>query len=67
MLEVLDSIVSKGNSVLAIEHNLDVIKVADYIIDLEKEGESGGHIISEGSPEIIIKSKDSYTWMSWES
>ena len=62
LLEVLDSIVSKGNSVLVIEHNLDVIKVADYIIDLGKEGgESGGYIISEGSPEIIIKSKDSYT------
>ena len=38
LLEVLDSIVSKGNSVLVIEHNLDVIKVADYIIDLGKEG-----------------------------
>ena len=62
LLEVLDSIVSAGNSVLVIEHNLDVIKVADYIIDLGKEGgESGGYIISEGSPEIIIKSKDSYT------
>ena len=62
LLEVLDSIVSKGNSVLVIEHNLDVIKVADYIIDLGKEGgESGGYIISEGSPEILIKSKDSYT------
>ena len=62
LLEVLDSIVSKGNSVLVIEHNLDVIKVADYIIDLGKEGgQSGGYIISEGSPEIIIKSKDSYT------
>ena len=62
LLEVLDSIVSKGNSVLVIEHNLDVIKVADYIIDLGKEGgESGGYIISEGSPEIIIRSKDSYT------
>ena len=62
LLEVLDSIVSAGNSVLVIEHNLDVIKVADYIIDLGKEGgESGGYIISEGSPEIIIRSKDSYT------
>ena len=62
LLEVLNSIVNKGNTVLVIEHNLDVIKVADYIIDLGKEGgESGGYIVSEGSPEKIIRSKDSYT------
>ena len=62
LLEVLNSIVNKGNTVLVIEHNLDVIKVADYIIDLGKEGgESGGYIVSEGPPEKIISSKDSYT------
>ena len=62
LLEVLNSIVNKGNTVLVIEHNLDVIKVADYIIDLGKEGgESGGYIVSEGPPEKIIRSKDSYT------
>ena len=62
LLEVLNSIVNKGNTVLVIEHNLDVIKVADYIIDLGKEGgESGGYIVSEGTPEKIIRSKDSYT------
>ncbi len=62
LLEVLNSIVNKGNTVLVIEHNLDVIKVADYIIDLGKEGgESGGYIVCEGTPESIINSKESYT------
>ena len=62
LLNVLDSIVEKGNSVLVIEHNLDVIKVADYIIDLGKEGgENGGYIICKGTPEKIIHSKESYT------
>ena len=62
LLEVLDSIVDKGNSVLVIEHNLDVIKVADYIIDLGKGGgENGGYIVCQGTPEKIIGSKESYT------
>ena len=62
LLNVLDSIVDKGNSVLVIEHNLDVIKVADYIIDLGKDGgENGGYIICQGTPEKIIDSKESYT------
>jgi excinuclease ABC subunit A len=62
LLDVIETIVDKGNSVLIIEHNLDVIKVADYIIDLGKEGgEKGGYILCEGTPEKIIKSNNSYT------
>jgi len=62
LLQVLESIVNKGNTVLIIEHNMDVIKVADYIIDLGKEGgDKGGYIVCEGSPEQIVSSSDSYT------
>jgi excinuclease ABC subunit A len=61
-LKVVESIVEKGNSVLIIEHNLDVVKVADYIIDVGKEGgQNGGQIICNGIPEEIVKCKDSYT------
>ena len=61
-LRVINSIVAKGNSVLIIEHNMDVIKVADYIIDIGKEGgEKGGQLICNGTPEKIVKCKDSYT------
>ncbi|MEQ8925658.1 MAG: ATP-binding cassette domain-containing protein, partial [Fulvivirga sp.] len=62
LLDVLYQLVDKGNTVLIIEHNLDVIKVADYIIDLGPEGGSGGgEIVCSGSPEEIIKNKKSYT------
>ncbi len=62
LLDVLQILVSKGNTVLIIEHNLDVIKVADYIIDLGPEGgEKGGEIICEGTPEEIAKEPRSYT------
>ncbi len=62
LLEVLNRLVEKGNTVIVIEHNLDVIKVADYIIDIGKEGgRFGGEIICEGTPEEIIKNKTSYT------
>jgi len=62
LILVLKRLVSKGNTVLCIEHNLDVIKNADYIIDLGPEGgEKGGFIIAEGRPSKIIKSKKSYT------
>lgn len=62
LLEVLNQLVEKGNTVVVIEHNLDVVKVADYIIDLGPEGgERGGYIIAEGSPEQIAKNKKSYT------
>jgi excinuclease ABC subunit A len=62
LLEVLQKLVDKGNTVLIIEHNLDVIKVVDHIIDVGLEGgKGGGTIISEGTPEQIIKNKISYT------
>ncbi len=62
LLDVLNKLANKGNTVLIIEHNLDVIKVADYIIDMGKEGgRSGGEIICEGTPEEISKDKISYT------
>ena len=61
-MTVLNRLVEKGNTVLVIEHNLDVIKTADYIIDIGPEGGfRGGQIIAEGTPEQIIKSKKSYT------
>ena len=52
----------KGNSIVIIEHNLDVIKTADYIVDLGPEGgDGGGKIIASGSPEEVAKVKESYT------
>ena len=62
LLDVLNRLVDKGNTVLIIEHNLDVIKVADHIIDLGPEGgEKGGMIVAEGRPEKVVKSKKSHT------
>ncbi|MBA3704799.1 MAG: excinuclease ABC subunit UvrA, partial [Bacteroidetes bacterium] len=62
LLEVLDKLVNSGNTVLVIEHNIDIIKVADHIIDLGLEGgNAGGEILCEGTPEEIIKNKISYT------
>jgi excinuclease ABC subunit A len=62
LLNVLNKLVERGNSVLVIEHNLEVIKVADYIIDLGPEGgQRGGYIIAEGTPEQLIKDKKSFT------
>jgi excinuclease ABC subunit A len=62
LLDVLQRLVDAGNTVLVIEHNLDVIKTADHIIDLGPEGgEGGGTILATGTPEEIIKVKDSYT------
>nr|WP_262708826.1 excinuclease ABC subunit UvrA [Flaviaesturariibacter flavus] len=62
LLEVVNKLVDRGNSVLIIEHNLDVIKVADHIIDLGPEGGSGGgKILYEGSPEGLLKVKESHT------
>ena len=62
LLVVLDRLVEKGNTVLVIEHNLDVIKFADYIIDMGPEGgHRGGEIIAAGTPEQIVKSKKSHT------
>ncbi len=62
LLEVLQSLVDKGNTLLVIEHNLDVIKSADHIIDLGPEGgEGGGLIVAQGTPEEIAKVEKSYT------
>jgi excinuclease ABC subunit A len=62
LLEVLHRLVDNGDSVLVIEHNLDVIKTADYVIDLGPEGGSrGGMIIASGTPEEVVKVKGSYT------
>jgi excinuclease ABC subunit A len=62
LLEVVDHIVSEGATVVIIEHNLDVIKVADHIIDLGLEGgDQGGYVLVEGTPEVVAKHKDSYT------
>ncbi len=62
LLEVLQKLVDAGNTVLVIEHNLDVIKTADYIIDLGPEGgDRGGNIVATGTPEEVAKCKKSYT------
>ncbi len=62
LLRVLQKLVDAGNSVLVIEHNLDVIKCADWIIDMGPEGgKEGGMVIAEGKPEAIIKAESSYT------
>jgi excinuclease ABC subunit A len=62
LLNVLNKLVEKGNTVLVIEHNMDIIKVADYIIDMGPEGGCGGGIVvGEGTPEALIKLKGSHT------
>ncbi|HMY36882.1 MAG TPA: ATP-binding cassette domain-containing protein, partial [bacterium] len=62
LMNVLGQLVDKGNTVVIIEHNLDVIKCADWVIDIGPEGgDGGGNIVGEGTPEEIAKIKDSYT------
>ncbi|HTB24786.1 MAG TPA: hypothetical protein VK711_05420, partial [Puia sp.] len=62
LLDVLNKLVDRGNTVLVIEHNMDVIKVADYLIDLGPEGgDGGGEILFEGPPEGLIGVKRSFT------
>ncbi|HUX96758.1 MAG TPA: excinuclease ABC subunit UvrA [Bacteroidales bacterium] len=62
LLEVLNKLVDRGNTVIVIEHNLDVVKMADYVVDLGKEGgKAGGNILFSGTPEKLVKCKDSYT------
>ena len=62
LLKVLHTFVEQGNTVIVIEHNLDVIKTADYIIDIGPEGgDNGGKIIAKGTPEEIVNVKESYT------
>ena len=62
LVEVLNKLCDKGNTVLVIEHNLDIIKVADHIIDLGPEGgKAGGYIVAQGTPEEVAKSAQSIT------
>ncbi len=62
LLHVLQGLVDKGNTVLVIEHNLDVIKCADWVIDLGPEGGSGGgRLVADGTPEQVAQAEDSYT------
>ncbi len=62
LLDVLNKLVERGNTVLVIEHNMDVIKVADHVIDLGPEGgDGGGKILFEGTPEELVKNKESFT------
>ncbi|MFM6969621.1 MAG: ATP-binding cassette domain-containing protein, partial [Sediminibacterium sp.] len=62
LIDVLNKLVDRGNTVLVIEHNLDVIKVADHIIDLGPEGgDGGGTILFEGTPEQMVNCKESHT------
>ena len=60
---MLQAFVEQGNTVIVIEHNLDVIKVADYIIDMGPEGgDGGGKIVAQGTPEEIVKKQKGYTY-----
>jgi excinuclease ABC subunit A len=62
LLDVLNKLVERGNTVLVIEHNMDVIKVADHVVDLGPEGgDGGGQILFQGTPEGLAKVKDSHT------
>ena len=62
LVNILQRLVDTGNSIVVIEHNLDLIKTADHIIDLGPEGgEKGGQIIAVGTPEQIVKNEQSYT------
>jgi excinuclease ABC subunit A len=62
LLHVINQLVDKGNTVLVIEHNLDVIKSADWIVDLGPEGgQKGGMVVAEGTPREVAKVKNSYT------
>jgi excinuclease ABC subunit A len=62
LMEVINRLVDKGNTILIIEHNMDVIKLADYIIDIGPEGgKGGGEVVAKGTPEEVAKNKKSYT------
>ena len=61
LLEILQAFANTGNTVVVIEHNLDVIKTADHIIDMGPEGVNGGRIIAEGTPEKVSQIEKSYT------
>jgi excinuclease ABC subunit A len=62
LLRVLESLVDKGNTVIVIEHNLDVIKTADFVVDLGPEGgDGGGEVVASGTPDDVAKSQRSHT------
>jgi excinuclease ABC subunit A len=62
LIKVLDDLVAKGNTVIVIEHNLDVIKSADYLIDIGPDGgDAGGEVVAKGTPEKVAETKESYT------
>jgi len=62
LLKSFDELLAKGHSIIVIEHNIELIKCADYIIDLGPEGgENGGNLLAEGTPEEIVQSKESFT------
>ena len=62
LINVLDRLVDKGNTILVIEHNMDIIKVADHVIDIGPEGgRGGGHILFSGTPEELSKVEESHT------
>ncbi len=63
LIQVLNKLVDKGNTVVVIEHNLDVIKCADWIIDLGPEGgDKGGQVVAQGTPEMVANNENSYYW-----
>lgn len=62
LIEILQKLVDKGNTVVLIEHNMDIVKSADYILDIGPEGgASGGHLVAKGTPEDIANNPKSYT------
>jgi excinuclease ABC subunit A len=62
LLKSFDALIGKGHSIIVIEHNIDLIKCADYIIDLGPDGgNKGGQLLVQGTPEIVVKNKTSYT------
>ena len=63
LMDVLQKLVERGNTVIVIEHNLDVIKVADYLIDMGPEGgRGGGQLLYAGTPEGLVEAQVGYTW-----
>lgn len=62
LVDILQRLVDTGNSIIVIEHNLDLIKTCDYIIDLGPEGgDKGGQIVAVGTPEQVVRNEQSYT------
>ena len=62
LLKALNTLIEQGNTILVIEHNMDMIKCADWVIDIGPEGgDKGGYVVFEGKPEDLLKSKNSYT------